>query len=48
MGGGLGGESGIQAQFYMGICWNWQTGTFEVRVLNNVRVRVPLSPPVRI
>ena len=26
---------------YMRVCWNWQTGTFEGRVLHDVRVQVP-------
>ena len=26
-------------------CWNWQTGTFEGRVLHDVRVQVPLLAP---
>ena len=25
----------------MRVCWNWQTGTFEGRVLYDVRVQVP-------
>ena len=30
----------------MRVCWNWQTGTFEVRVLNGIRVQVPSPAPV--
>ena len=26
-------------------CWNWQTGTFEGRVLHDVRVQVPSRAP---
>lgn len=26
-------------------CWNWQTGTFEGRVVNTVRVQVPSLAP---
>ena len=26
-------------------CWNWQTGTFEGRVLHDVRVQVPSLAP---
>lgn len=26
-------------------CWNWQTGTFEGRVLYDVRVQVPSRAP---
>ena len=29
----------------MRVCWNWQTGTFEGRVLNDVRVQVPSLAP---
>ena len=29
----------------MRVCWNWQTGTFEVRVLYDVRVQVPSLAP---
>ena len=28
---------------YMRQCWNWQTGTFEGRVFNDVRVQVPFA-----
>ena len=28
---------------YMRQCWNWQTGTFEGRVLYDVRVQVPFA-----
>ena len=30
---------------YMRQCWNWQTGTFEGRVLYDVRVQVPFAAP---
>ena len=30
----------------MRVCWNWQTGTFEGRVLHDVRVQVPSLAPV--
>lgn len=29
----------------MRVCWNWQTGTFEVRVLYDIRVQVPSPAP---
>ncbi len=29
----------------MRVCWNWQTGTFEGRVLYGVWVQVPLLAP---
>ena len=29
----------------MRVCWNWQTGTFEGRVLYDVRVQVPSLAP---
>ena len=29
----------------MRACWNWQTGTFEVRVLYDIWVQVPLPAP---
>ena len=29
----------------MRVCWNWQTGTIEGRVLNGVWVRVPSLAP---
>ena len=29
----------------MRVCWNWQTGTFEGRVLHDVRVQVPSLAP---
>ena len=32
----------------MRVCWNWQTGTFEVRVLYDIRVQVPSPAPVKI
>ena len=33
----------------MRVCWNWQTGTFEGRVLHDVRVQVPsLAPTERL
>ena len=31
----------------MRVCWNWQTGTFEGRVLYDVRVQVPSLAPKR-
>ena len=30
----------------MRVCWNWQTGTFEGRVLHDVRVQVPSLAPI--
>ena len=30
----------------MRVCWNWQTGTFEGRVLHDVRVQVPSLAPL--
>ncbi len=30
----------------MRVCWNWQTGTFEGRVLYDVRVQVPSLAPI--
>ena len=32
----------------MRVCWNRQTGTFEGRVSNDVRVQVPSSAPYRV
>lgn len=32
----------------MRVCWNWQTGTFEVRVLYDIRVQVPSPAPLQI
>ena len=32
-------------QMEMRVCWNWQTGTFEGRVLHDVRVQVPSLAP---
>lgn len=29
----------------MRVCWNWQTGTFEGRVFQDVRVQVPSLAP---
>ena len=29
----------------MRVCWNWQTGTFEGRVLRGVWVQVPSLAP---
>ncbi len=31
----------------MRVCWNWQTGTFEGRVLHDVRVQVPSLAPIK-
>ena len=31
---------------YLRVCWNWQTGTFEGRVLHDVRVQVPSLAPI--
>ena len=31
----------------MRVCWNWQTGTFEVRVLYDIRVQVPSPAPIK-
>ncbi len=36
----------ISNDFSMRICWNWQTGTFEGRVLYGVWVQVPLFAPI--
>ena len=32
----------------MRVCWNWQTGTFEGRVLHDVRVQVPSLAPGKV
>ena len=32
----------------MRVCWNWQTGTFEGRVLHDVRVQVPSLAPSKV
>ena len=32
----------------MRVCWNWQTGTFEGRVLYSVWVQVPLLAPKKL
>ncbi len=35
----------LSAVYFSRECWNWQTGTFEGRVSNGVRVQVPSLAP---